>query len=154
VSFAEVVNAARMQVPKKVYREVDEPPPAPKELEGQVTDGEIKLDTMDLECVAERLVFFRTRIAADKKEEARLKKLVLTNPKAREGYCNSYIEINGADTLVMDDPDMLAYLEEQDLLTGIQDTKISAKKLRALAAEDEELAKLLVFDRGRRIKKL
>ena len=151
VSFADVVGAARMQVPRKVYRNVDEP--QPPELRGQVTEDGIQLDTVDLESVGERLSFFRTRIAADKKEEERLKKLILTNPLAREGYCNGYIEITGADTPVLDDPEMLAYLEEQDLLRGVSDTKISVKKLRKLASEDEELAKLMVYDRGRRVKK-
>jgi hypothetical protein len=152
VSFAEVVGAARMQVPKKVYRNVDEPQ-VTKELEGQVTEEGIKLDVTDLEAIGQRLAEVRTRIAADKKEEDRLKKLILTNPLAKEGYCNGYIEITGADTLVTDEPEMLEYLEVEGLLSSVQDVKISTKKLRKLASEDEELAKLLVFDRGRRIKK-
>jgi hypothetical protein len=152
VSFAEVVGAARMNVPKKVYRNVDEPQ-VTKALEGQVTPEGIKLDTTDLEAVGERLAELRVRMAADKKEEDRLKKLILTNPLAKEGYCNNYIEITGADTLVLNDPDMLAYLEANGLVGKVSDTKISAPKLRALAAEDEKLAELLVFDRGRKVNK-
>jgi hypothetical protein len=151
VSFAEVVGESRMKVHKKVYRNVDEPQ-VTKELEGQVTEDGIKLDVTDLEAVGERLAEVRARLAADKKEEARLRKLVLTNPLAKEGYCNGFIEITGRDTLVTDDQEMLDYLENQDLLSGVQDTKISTKKLRKLAEEDEELAGLLVFDRGRTVK--
>jgi hypothetical protein len=153
MSFAEVVGAARMQVPRKVYRNVDEPQ-VTKELEGKITEDGIKLDTTNLEAVGQRLAEVRTRIAADKKEEERLKKLILTNPLAKEGYCNGYIEIAGADSLVVDDPEMLAYLESRGLLSRVQDVKISVKKVRDLASEDEELEKLLVFDRGRRVNKI
>lgn len=151
VSFADVVNAARQKVPKKTYRNVDEPQ-VTKELEGQVTEDGIKLDVTDLEAIGERLAEIRARLAADKKEEARLKKLILTNPLAKEGYCNGFIEITGRDNIVTDDRDMLDYLENECLLEGVQDTKISVKKLRQLADENDELAELLVFDRGRTIK--
>jgi len=154
MSFADVVAAAKLQIPKKVYRNVDEPAPLDAKLAGKVTKDGITLDTMDLDALGERLLELRVRMSADKKEADRLRDLILTNTLATEGYANPFIEIKGADYLVENDPKTVAYLRKHGLLEKVQDVKISKKKLRDLAEDNEGLAKVLVFDRGRKVSKV
>ena len=142
MSFADVVADARKPDPKRDrnYRNTDEPQLEMPPLEGQVTNDGIKLDTTDMDALGERIKAVRLELASLKKEEERLRKLILVHPDARVGFSNAHIEIAGEERLVSDDPKMLAFLEENDLLGGVSELKVSVRKLRRLGTEMRDSA--------------
>jgi hypothetical protein len=128
--------------------------PAPKtELGGQVTpDGELKLDAADIDVVTARLKEVRVGMAALKKEEDQLKALLLAHPKAKAGFINSSIEIEGTQTIDLFHGPLLAALMEAKVFPQACNLTLSQPKVRALAAKHPKIAAEITTLHGRKIK--
>ena len=137
MGLADVVNEMQGKPEKKS-------PELAAKLEGQVTeDGDIKLDTTDLEAVGARIKEVRGLLAPLKKEEERLRKLILSHPKAKEGYHNLSIKITGSDEVDTTSPDVLSALVQSKVLNEAMNISFSAPKIRKLAEKHEDIAKAL-----------
>lgn len=123
------------------------------ELGGQVTpDGEIKLDTADIEAITAELKKVRNETARLKKEEDRLKALLLAHPQAKAGFCNSSIEIEGTSSIDLENPALLAALMKKKVFTEACNLSLSQPKVRKLAEKHAEISAAVTMLHGRRIK--
>jgi len=53
--------------------------------------------------------------------------------------------VGGKESVDVDDKDLIALLEEKDLLESVTESKISTKKVKALAEVDPDIAKVLKY---------
>ena len=158
MSFADVVAASRTPDPKKdrLYRNEDTPETAAAGLENEDSEA---YDPKDLSGLGSRLKEVRLEIASLKKEEEKLRKMILVHPESKVGYSNPYISIGGEDRLVKDDPKLIEYLEKNGLLDKVSKRTIEVRKLRRLGEDlrddpdvPSELERLFVYDKGRKLK--
>lgn len=127
------------------------------ELSGELDEstGNIKLDTADLDAVSARLREVRIKQRALKKEEDRLKVLVLSHEHAKIGYSNEFIQIVSMDNLETT-PELLEALITTKKLNEAFNMSISIPKIRDLAEKHKVIAKAYqnsLFE-GRKIKTL
>jgi hypothetical protein len=133
----------------------DPPAEAPAEpvLQGQVTpEGDIKLDSTDLNVVTARLKVVRGELADLKKEEGQLKALVLVHPDAKAGFNNGEIEIEGTITIDLEHGPLLVALMEGKQFASCCNLSLSLPKVRALAKTDPKIAAVIKTLKGRKIK--
>lgn len=124
-------------------------------LGGQVSpEGDIKLDTADLSKVAARLKEVRAKVAVLKKEETQLKALVLSHPKAKAGYNDGNIEIEGTLEIDLGNPELLAVLMETKTFASCCNLTLSQPKVRDLAAVNSKVQAAIRTLKGRRIKSI
>lgn len=122
------------------------------ELKGEVQEnGTIKLDTTDLDAVGKALKIVRKRMAADRKEEKRLKQLVLEHPDAKIGYANQFIHISGSKEMDVEDPQLLAALVRTKTLNRALNMTLSAPKIREIAETEPEVAKAITTSAARKV---
>ena len=122
-------------------------------LEGQVTEtGDIKLDTADLEAVGARLKEVRAKARTLKKQEDQLKALILSHPQAKAGYANAHIEIEGTETIDLEDPELLLALMKTKTFAAACNLSLSQPKVREIAEKKKDVAAVVKKLRGRKIK--
>lgn len=123
------------------------------ELSGEVTaDGIIKLDTTNLDVIGARLRAVRQLAAKCKKEDERLKKLILAHPDSKPGYKNSAIEIEGSQQMMTDNPELLVALMQTNNFAAACNMSVSQPKVRALAETEPKIADALRYSTVRKVK--
>ena len=124
------------------------------ELKGQVTpEGEIKLDTADIDVVTARLKEVRLKQAVLKKEESQLKTLLMSHPEAKAGFANSSISIEGTQTIdLAHGPLLAALIETKTFSQACNNPALSQPKVREIAAKKPSVAAAIKILHGRKIK--
>jgi hypothetical protein len=123
------------------------------ELTGKVAeDGTIVLDTTDLDAVGARLKAVRQLAARCKKEDDRLRKLILAHPSSKPGYRNLSIEIEGSQQMRTDNPELLAALMKAKLFGAACNMSLSPPKIRELAVKHPKIAAAIKHAEVRKIK--
>lgn len=125
------------------------------ELGGQVTaDGELKLDTADITVVTAELKRVRNEMKVLKKDEERLKVLLLSHPLAKAGFINSSIEIEGTQSIDLFNGALLSALMETKTFTQACNLTLSQPKVREIAARTPDVAAAVekAILHGRKIK--
>jgi len=109
------------------------------ELSGKVEDGNIKLDTADMDALGARIREVRIKSRYLKKEDERLRELILAHPLAKLGYGNESIEIGKNDSVDMTAELVLSLIKAKKLNEALN-VSISVPKVRKLAEKNDEIA--------------
>ena len=123
------------------------------ELSGKVVDGEIKLDTTDIDELSARLRVVRIKLRALKKEDDRVRQLILAHPSAKVGFGNRAIEISANETVDIT-PELLSALADSKKINEAVNISFSVPKIRKLAETNATIAEAFGAARlvGRKIK--
>jgi hypothetical protein len=124
------------------------------ELSGEVKDdGTIVLDTKDLGALGRRINVVRKTASGAKKEEKRLRELILAHPDAKLGFNNGIIEIQPNESIEMT-PQLEEALRSEGLYEEVLNVSVSMPKVRKVASTNPTIAAALKTARrvGRKVK--
>lgn len=150
MGLADMINAGKTQPePADPVEQLD----FEHELGGTIDeDGKIVLDTTDLEAIGARLKAVRGLQAKCKKEDERLRKLILAHPDAKPGFKNTSIEIEGSQQMRTDNPELLVALMQTKTFGEALNLTISAPKVRAIAEKEPKVAEAVRYATVRKVK--
>jgi hypothetical protein len=103
-------------------------------------DGKIVMDTADIDTLTRRLNEVRGQIGDLKKEEERLRVLILQHPSAKPGFDNGMIMVKGTEEIDLEDPELLAALLACGRLNEAVNMSLSAPKVRQIASIEPKVA--------------
>lgn len=149
MGLADLADELQGKKPKKPIEQVD----LEAELGGKAEeDGSIKLDVTDLEAIGARLREVRKKKATLKKEEDRLRTLVLGHPDSKVGFSNGSIIISSSQEMNTNSPELLAALEKTGTLDEAYNKSISPPKVREIAKREAEVAAAITTFTVRKVK--
>lgn len=128
-----------------------------QELQGRGEESQggklLFLDVTNLPKLSIRLKKVREEIARLKKDEDRLKSLILAHPDSKIGHSNDSIKIGETTTPDTEDPHLHAVLRKKGHWDKVATVSISKPKLREVAEEDEDVAKAITWLSSRTVRK-